>query len=63
MSQQISWERIGNFKLQPKYCLCLLLDCHIYNVLLFVFVFGWVVSYRENDNSLLFAAGSWSGCS
>jgi hypothetical protein len=46
-----------------KYCLCLLLDCHIYNVLLFVFIFGWVVSYRENDNSLLFAAGSWSGCS
>ena len=33
VSQQISWEWIENFQLQPRYCVGFLLDCHSYNFL------------------------------
>ena len=39
MSQQISWERIENFQLQPRYCVGFLLDCHSYNFLHIYFFF------------------------
>ena len=41
MSQQISWERIENFQLQPRYCVGFLLDCHSYSFLHILFFFFW----------------------
>ena len=55
MSQQISWERIEYFQLQPRYCVGFLLDCHSYNFLHILFFFLFLFSF------LLFGGGGGGG--